>query len=154
MSGSPQSHFFIVRPDGTKTPLIAVDELPSNFHILGVPPSISDAQTQGMVSLGLVPSSGRYYVVQQDENSAASSSSLGPPSQLDSEKHGLGLPRRYTAADAGLSGIENLALAESTFNDSQERCGLSSTSGGRYTASQPRWHHAEPPVDETQVGIE
>lgn len=153
MSASP--HFFIVRQDGTKTPLIAVDEFPSNFHILGVPPSITDAQTQGMVSLGLVPSSGRCYIVQQDEQSPTSSASLGPSTRSDSDKHGPGLPRKYTAPNVGLGSIESLSPAQHPFNDSHEQCGPSSSSFShdRNTASEAKWCHSVPHVDETQVGI-
>jgi len=151
MSASP--HFFIVRQDGTKTPLIAVDELPSNFHILGVPPSITDAQTQGMVSLGLVPSSGRCYIIEQDEKSPTSSAaSLGPSTQSDSDKHGPGLPRKCTAPNVDLG---SLFPAQHPFNDSHEQCGPSSSSYSydRNTASGAKWCHSEPHVDETQVGI-
>ena len=155
MSACP--HFFIVRPDGTKAPLIAVDELPSDFHILGVPPFITDAQTHGMVSLGLVPSSGRCYVVQQDEKSSPiSSASLGPSTQSDSDKHGPGLPTKYTASDVCLPKTEGLSPAQNLFHDSRERCGPSSFPYpySRDTASGANWPHSEPHVDGTQVSIE
>lgn len=154
MSASPHPQFFILRPDGTKTPLIAVDELPLNFHVQGAPPSISDAQTQGLVSLGLVKSSGRYYVVQHDEDSPTSSASLGPSSQSDSDRQGARLPRKYTAPDAGLGRIESLSPAQSVLDNSQKRSGSSSTSKSSDTPSRTKWCHAEPGVDETQVGIE
>lgn len=153
MSASPHPHFFIVRPGGIKTSLIAVDELPPNFHIVGVPPVITDAQTQGMVSLGLVPSSGSCYVVQQDENSPLKCASLGPLPQSDSDKHGLCLPRKYKAPDIGLGSIDSLSPPKHEFHNSQEWHSPSSTWHGREAASRTQWCRPELRIDETQVGI-
>ncbi|KAJ5942126.1 hypothetical protein N7516_002294 [Penicillium verrucosum] len=49
--GRPQ--FFCTRPDGTLTPLIAVDELPINVTICGVSRTLNAGETQGMTSCGL-----------------------------------------------------------------------------------------------------
>lgn len=49
--GRPQ--FFCTRPDGTLTPLIAVDELPINVIICGVSRTLNAGETQGMTSCGL-----------------------------------------------------------------------------------------------------
>ena len=49
--GRPQ--FFCTRPDGSLTPLVAVDELPANVTIHGAPRIITAGETQGMTSCGL-----------------------------------------------------------------------------------------------------
>ncbi|OQE96594.1 hypothetical protein PENNAL_c0001G07567 [Penicillium nalgiovense] len=49
--GRPQ--FFCTRPDGTLTPLVAVDELPTNVTIRGVSRILNAGETQGMTSCGL-----------------------------------------------------------------------------------------------------
>jgi hypothetical protein len=49
--GRPQ--FFCTRPDGTLTPLVAVDELPTNVTIRGVSRTLNAGETQGMTSCGL-----------------------------------------------------------------------------------------------------
>ncbi|CAI7673849.1 unnamed protein product [Penicillium palitans] len=49
--GRPQ--FFCTRPDGTLTPLVALDELPTNVTIRGVSRTLNAGETQGMTSCGL-----------------------------------------------------------------------------------------------------
>ena len=44
--------------------MIAVDELPSSFRIVGVPAIITPADTQNMISLGLKERSNQHYIVQ------------------------------------------------------------------------------------------
>lgn len=56
--------YFLSRPDGTLTALIAVDELPQNFVIDGVPRVLGHGDTTGMTSLGTVASRGQVYSVQ------------------------------------------------------------------------------------------
>ena len=63
MSSSPRPQYFVAREDGTLTPLIAVDEMPSNIQIGGVAPTISPAGTQNMISLGLKERSSQCYKV-------------------------------------------------------------------------------------------
>ncbi|KAL8940692.1 MAG: hypothetical protein Q9216_002679 [Gyalolechia sp. 2 TL-2023] len=53
MGPYPRPHFFISRPDHSITPLIAVDELPEYVRINGVPPVMTQADTQAMMSLGV-----------------------------------------------------------------------------------------------------
>lgn len=55
--------FFCSRPNGSLTPLIAVDELPSHITIRGVPRVLSPADTQGMTSLGSVSQRPHVYVI-------------------------------------------------------------------------------------------
>lgn len=78
MSDSPRPRYFLVRYDGALTPLVAVDELPPSLRIRGVPAVLSYANTQGMVSLGVVARSERRYIL---ESSAYSSPNrVGTPS--------------------------------------------------------------------------
>ncbi|KAL8654055.1 MAG: hypothetical protein Q9226_003580 [Calogaya cf. arnoldii] len=53
MGSYPRPHWFLVRPDNTITPLIAVDELPSNIYIAGVPAAMSLVDTKSMESVGV-----------------------------------------------------------------------------------------------------
>lgn len=61
----------MARTDGTLTPMIAVDELPSSFRIVGVPATITPAGTQSMISLGLKERSNQRYVVVPTKESPA-----------------------------------------------------------------------------------
>ncbi|KAL9042651.1 MAG: hypothetical protein Q9214_003713 [Letrouitia sp. 1 TL-2023] len=63
MARFPKPRYFVSRPDGTITPLIALDELPSSIRLTGVPTTMSTAETTGMISLGVEErSSGRYMI--------------------------------------------------------------------------------------------
>lgn len=61
---SLRPQFFCTRPNGTLTPLIAVDDLPSHISIRGVPRILSPSDTQGMTSLGTVSPRAQSYVVE------------------------------------------------------------------------------------------
>lgn len=78
MSDSPRPRYFLVRNDGTLTPLVAVDELPPTIRIRGVPAVVSFADTQGMISLGVVARSERRYIL--ESSSYSSASRIGTPS--------------------------------------------------------------------------
>ena len=60
----PKPRYFAVRDDGSLTPLIAVDELPSYVQIHGVPRTLTAADTNGLISLGPVPKSNSRYILQ------------------------------------------------------------------------------------------
>ncbi|KAL4979178.1 hypothetical protein BDW66DRAFT_157698 [Aspergillus desertorum] len=64
MSSSLRPQFFCTRPNGTLTPLIAVDELPAHITIHGAPRVLSPSETQGMTSLGAVSTRGQFYSVE------------------------------------------------------------------------------------------
>ena len=64
MSTSPHPRCFITRSDGIMTPLIAVDELPNYVRIVGVSATMTPAETQGMLSLGVISRSEGRYIVQ------------------------------------------------------------------------------------------
>lgn len=53
MATPNRPQFFCTRPDGTLTPLVALDELPTNVTICGVSRTLNAGETQGMTSCGL-----------------------------------------------------------------------------------------------------
>ncbi|OQE08987.1 hypothetical protein PENVUL_c008G08450 [Penicillium vulpinum] len=53
MATPSRPQFFCTRPDGTLTPLVALDELPTSISIRGVSRNLSAGETQGMTSCGL-----------------------------------------------------------------------------------------------------
>jgi hypothetical protein len=55
--------FFIVREDKSITPLIALDELPPDISIRGVPRTMTLTEAKGMKHMGDVPSRGICYTV-------------------------------------------------------------------------------------------
>jgi hypothetical protein len=61
---SPTPGHFIVRPDGKIVPLIPADELPAGLDFIGVERAMKIEETRGMLSLGLVQSSGGIYQLQ------------------------------------------------------------------------------------------
>ncbi|KAF7593077.1 hypothetical protein BBP40_012094 [Aspergillus hancockii] len=63
MSSPLRPQFFCARPNGTITPLIAVDELPSHISVRGVSRNLSPNETQGMTSLGTVSPRAQTYVI-------------------------------------------------------------------------------------------
>lgn len=63
MTSPLRPQFFCTRPNGTVTPLIAVDELPSHISIRGVSRALSPNDTQGMTSLGTVNARNQIYIV-------------------------------------------------------------------------------------------
>ena len=63
MTSPIRPQFFCARPNGTLTPLIALDELPAHISIRGVPRILSPSDTQGMTSLGTVNPRAQFYIV-------------------------------------------------------------------------------------------
>lgn len=72
MASHPKPQFFVSRPDGTIVPLIALDELPENITIRGVPRNLSPADTAGMLSLGTVRPPDSFYIVDNQDNTLQS----------------------------------------------------------------------------------
>lgn len=71
MSSLPRPKHFITRPDGTMTPLIALDEMPDDVRIMNVPTTLTPEQTAGMMSMGMEPkSTGKYSVEVTEQESA------------------------------------------------------------------------------------
>ena len=52
MSSQGGPSFFCSRPDGSLTPLIALDDLPAGVNVRGVHRTLKPADTQGMISCG------------------------------------------------------------------------------------------------------
>ncbi|KAL8931419.1 MAG: hypothetical protein Q9211_006975 [Gyalolechia sp. 1 TL-2023] len=88
MGPYPRPHFFISRPDHSITPLIAVDELPDYVRINGVPPIMTQADTQAMMSLGVKERSLGQYDVQVVKYSG-SSSCEGPVKSCNTSASGI-----------------------------------------------------------------
>lgn len=53
MGSQARPAFFCTRPNGTLTPLIAMDELPTHVTVRGLTRNISPVETQGMISCGV-----------------------------------------------------------------------------------------------------
>ncbi|PYH90193.1 hypothetical protein BO71DRAFT_335028 [Aspergillus ellipticus CBS 707.79] len=64
MSSPIRPQFFCTRPNGTLTPLVAVDELPSHISIRGASRALAASETQGMTSLGTLNPRAQSYVVE------------------------------------------------------------------------------------------
>lgn len=54
MGSQDRPSFFCSRPDGTLTPLIAVDDLPLALSVRGVSRALTPGETKGMTSCGVV----------------------------------------------------------------------------------------------------
>ncbi|KAI9932812.1 hypothetical protein ASPWEDRAFT_22577 [Aspergillus wentii DTO 134E9] len=63
MASPLRPQFFCTRPNGSLTPLIAVDDLPAHVSLRGVPRVLSASDTQGMTSLGTVSPRSQSYIV-------------------------------------------------------------------------------------------
>ena len=59
-NNGPRPTHFVIRQDGTMSPLVAEDELPVGVRLTGVGSSVNPNSTFGMQSLGLAPNRGRY----------------------------------------------------------------------------------------------
>lgn len=53
MGSQARPVFFCTRPNGTLTPLIAMDDLPTHITVRGVFRTIAPGETQGMISCGV-----------------------------------------------------------------------------------------------------
>lgn len=60
---SLKPQFFVCRPNGNQIPLIAMDELPTNVVVHGVPRVLTARDTVGMVSIGEHPGRHSHYSV-------------------------------------------------------------------------------------------
>ena len=106
---APRPQYFVSRPDGTLTPLIAVDELPSSVRIMGVPAVITQAGTLNMMSLGVKERSQSQYIVEISNSSAGdisknSTSAESIPRIL--EKQIPALEPAVQKADIGVKDVE------------------------------------------------
>lgn len=108
MASPIRPQFFCARPNGTLTPLIALDELPAHISVRGVPRVLSPSDTQGMTSLGTVNPRAQFYIVDGVPVSQARGVT-GSSNQLvrDFELHSSIL---RAAADDSLPVAQRLAL--------------------------------------------
>ena len=59
----PCPQYFLTRPDGTCTPLVAVDELPDSIKIINAPRNLSNFELKDMITLGTEPRNANPYIV-------------------------------------------------------------------------------------------
>lgn len=116
-SSSPRPCYFISRNDGTLTPLIAVDELPASIHIVGVPATISLANTIHMISLGVGERSQLKYIVETSGSSVASNPIRSTPQSVKVESNS-GILENPTQDPSNTVGSNSGILENSTRNSS------------------------------------
>ncbi|KAL2835203.1 hypothetical protein BDW59DRAFT_156023 [Aspergillus cavernicola] len=109
MSSSPRPRFFCTRPNGTVTPLIAVDELPTHISIRGIPRVLSFNDTEGMTSLGTVSPRGHFYTVEGTTPAVSRPSSTGAMSHR-TRSHDLHTSLMRLLADENIPSNQRLAL--------------------------------------------
>ena len=84
ITANPKPRYFVTRPDRTISPLIALDELPDNVNISGIPKAITSAETAFMFSLGVAERSGTYVVnCYFNESSSESESQESSPTMSE-----------------------------------------------------------------------
>ncbi|KAL8820465.1 MAG: hypothetical protein Q9223_001326 [Gallowayella weberi] len=86
MRSHPRPHWFLVRPDNTITPLIAVDELPPEVRIAGVPAVIPLVDTKSMESVGVRERSTGAYVIELVTSSCNTKNSEEQPRASDTSE--------------------------------------------------------------------
>lgn len=62
--------YYLERPDGSRTALVEVDQLPEIVRIRGLPPKLSVTDTAGMTSVGIKEGGHRKYTVEIADGSA------------------------------------------------------------------------------------
>ncbi|KAL8686893.1 MAG: hypothetical protein Q9224_005310 [Gallowayella concinna] len=86
MRSHPRPHWFLVRPDNTITPLIAVDELPPDVRIAGVPAVMSLVDTKSMESVGVRERSTGTYAIELATSSSNVNDSEEQPRTSDTSE--------------------------------------------------------------------
>ncbi|KAJ9351761.1 hypothetical protein DTO027B9_6137 [Paecilomyces variotii] len=109
MASPLRPQFFISRPNGTMTPMIAVDELPAHISIRGVPRVLAPSETQGMTSLGSIPPRAQFYVVEGVPLINPRVPTPGPPNQFLQDVN-LQTSIMRVASDENLTPSQRLAL--------------------------------------------
>lgn len=110
MSTLLRPQFFCTRPNGTLTPVIAVDELPAHLSIRGAPRVLSPNETQGMTSLGTVAQRGQLYTVEGAVAIASRPSSTGDTNHR-SRNHDMQSSLMRILADENLPYNQRMALS-------------------------------------------
>ncbi|KAL2821942.1 hypothetical protein BJX63DRAFT_175629 [Aspergillus granulosus] len=110
MSSLPRPQFFCTRPNGTLTPLIAVDELPAHITIRGAPRVLSTNETQGMTSLGSVSPRGQTYTVEGTTALPESRPSSTSCTSHRARNHDIQSSLMKVLADENIPASQRLAL--------------------------------------------
>lgn len=123
----PRPQYFVSRNDGSLTPLVAVDELPSSIHIIGVPPVISQAETINMTSLGVKERTQIKYIVETIDSSASGNSgnqvsARSDPRLSESSNQTLELPVVEKMPDVGVQNVEEWRHAVKGVDETQVSC--------------------------------
>lgn len=74
--------FFVTRPNGTRTALVEVDQLPASMKIAGVPANLPAADTADMTCVGHRERAPLHYIIEIAAVSPSTSSSAGIESPL------------------------------------------------------------------------
>lgn len=82
MGSQARPVFFCTRPNGTMTPLIAVDDLPTHINIRGVTRTINPGETQGMISCGVAVPQCQPWLVDALTSTAQNVNMAGDASEL------------------------------------------------------------------------
>ena len=111
----PRPQYYITRPDGARTALIAVDELPSTVCIVDVPTSLTKSETQRMICVGEEARSTGRYAVLVDDGKPSEDVSLAPtiedvapaPDAMDLDPLETADDRSVIASGTGANRIES-----------------------------------------------
>lgn len=109
MASPLRPQFFISRPNGTMTPMIAVDELPAHISIRGVPRVLTPSETQGMTSLGSIAPRAQFYVVDGMPIANSRVPTPGPTNQFLQDMN-LQTSMLRVATDESLTPAQRIAL--------------------------------------------
>lgn len=97
MASLPRPQFFLTRPGDFMIPLIAVDELPPNVQLNGVPRFLTPSETRGMISMGEYPPPRTHY--QLVDLSAGRATPTGAGQHHHPNEHEFPANRSYTGSD-------------------------------------------------------
>lgn len=84
MTSSGRPLFFCSRPNGSLTPLIAIDELPSTVSIRGVSRNLTPGDTQGMTSCGVATARYDPWTVEGVSHQPSTAGATAAPSEPSS----------------------------------------------------------------------
>ena len=133
MGSHPRPHWFLIRPDNTITPLIAVDELPPSIYIAGVPAAMSLVDTKSMESVGV------------RERSCGTYDVRGRPAAIPSIKCSDSEPHARTSSECGTD-----LPPQNSVSASESRAGEGSEAEAKEILSEPLSSTlVQPPVDKT-----
>ena len=143
---SPRPRHFISRSDGTLTPLIAVDELPDSVRLVGIPVVLCNADTQGMVSLGVqARSHGRYIAETPNESLVDAPNEPFPVNSKVSEERS----KESNTAEC-FEDLDTVSVKRSPASETVQRSEDQNTS----EHGVEKWRQEISTAEETQVRVE